>query len=117
MAKITLDGREFDIARYKLGALRQVAPIVDRINAAMTEVKTMEGLTRSATDLAAVLSVGLVKIDPDLTPEGLDDIVGFEDLPNMLACFTELMTESGLEKGEVSAPAPDKAPAGASSKA
>jgi hypothetical protein len=117
MAKITLDGREFDIAPYKLGSLRKAAPIIDRINATMAKLDSMEGMAQSASDLAAVLSIGLVKIDPALTPEGLDDLVGFDDLPAMLACFTEIMEQSGLTQGEATAPAPETAPAGASSKA
>lgn len=118
MAKITLDGRDFDIAPYKLGSLRKAAPIIDRINAAAGSLTTMEGTAQATADLVEVLSIGLMKIDPTLTPEALDDIVGFDDLLALRDTFTAILRESGLApSGESKAPAPEPAPAGASSEA
>ena len=121
MTKITLDGREFDIAPYKLGALRKAAPILDRINAASGSLDSMEVMFDSSADIIEVLAIGLVKCDPAcglLSSLGLDqtatasrlaeailDMVGFGELPMIQRAFVELMQESGLApKGEATAP-------------
>lgn len=117
MAKLTLDGHEYEIAPYKLGSLRKAAPTIDRINAenkaAGGHERTMTQMAGSMADLVEVLSIGLVKIDPALTPEAVEEMVDFGDLPALLECFTGVMAESGLALGEAAAPAPDRAPAGA----
>lgn len=105
MTKITLDGREFDIAPYKLGALRKAAPILDRINAASGSLDSMEVMVDSSADIIEVLVIGLAKIDPALTVDAILDMVGFGELPMIQRAFVELMQESGLApKGEATAP-------------
>jgi hypothetical protein len=114
MATITLDGRDFDLAPFKLGALRKAAPILDRINAASGSLDSMEVMVDSSADIIEVLAIGLVKIDPAMTAEAVLDIVGFDELPMIQRAFVTLMQESGLApKGEAQAPAPTPEAVGA----
>lgn len=114
MAKLTILGRDFEIAPYKLASMRRAAPFIDRINATAGSMTTLEGLTNAAGDFIAVLSIGLVKLDPELTPEMLEEELGIGDLAVMRDAFTAVMKESGLAAGEVPAPVASEA-AGASS--
>jgi hypothetical protein len=110
MAKVTLGGRDFEIAPYKLGQLRAAAPIIDRINASipkLTDTKvppTMSDMAASLTDTLAVLYIGIAKADPTVTLEVLEDLVGIGDQAAVLSAFREVMQESGLGKGEALAP-------------
>jgi hypothetical protein len=79
MATLTIGGRSFEIAPYKLGALRQAAPHIDAINAAAS-IETIEGLMENAEHIVAILGIGLRKIDASLTPEALDDLIGADDM-------------------------------------
>jgi hypothetical protein len=107
MARLETGGRAFDIAPYKLGALRRAAPFIDRINAAASSLSTIEGMIDSTADIVAVLSIGLQKIDPALTPEALEEMVGFDDLPALRDAFIAVLRESGMHAaGEAPAPAP-----------
>jgi hypothetical protein len=115
MAKLTILGREFDIAPYKLGELRKAAPFIDNIQR-KTDAGTLSDLMDSAVDLLNVLSIGLVKIDPMLTPDYLEANVSMDEFVGLQSTFLDLTVESGLkQKGEAGAP-PAAAPAGASSK-
>ena len=107
MARLEIGGRAFDIAPYKLGALRRAAPAIDRINEAAGSLVTIEGMIRSTADIVEVLSIGLQKIDPTLTPEALEEMVGFDDLPALRDAFVAVLRESGMRgAGEAQAPAP-----------
>jgi hypothetical protein len=117
MAKLTILGREFDIAPYKLGELRKAAPFIDAIQKRSAEGNKLADVMESAIDLLEVLSIGLVKIDPMLTPDYLEANVGMDEFVAMQASFVTLTQESGLKsKGEATAPLAKK-PAGASKKA
>jgi hypothetical protein len=114
MAKITILGRDFDLAPYKLGKLRRAAPFIDSIQRRSTAPGELSDVLESAFDLVNVLSIGLVEIDPTLTPEYLEENLSMEEFVAMQAAFLEVTRESGLQsKGEVTAPPADK-PAGAS---
>lgn len=118
MAKLTIAGREYDIAPYKLGDLRKAAPAIDRINATAGAITTIEGMAESSADLLAVLSIGLRKINDTLTPEYLEEIVGFDELPAISAAFSDLLAESGFKPaGEAKAPSasPEEAEGASSS--
>ncbi|GHH09370.1 hypothetical protein GCM10008023_05970 [Sphingomonas glacialis] len=115
MAKLTVSGREYDIAPFKLGAMKAAAPIIERINATIAAKgdgggTTLVDLTEMLGDFCAVLSIGLMKIDATLTPDHLEDELGFGDMPAIQAAFTAIMRESGLKSaGEVPAPAAGEA--------
>lgn len=105
MAKLTLAGRSFEIAPYKLGALRKAAPHIDAINASALTIDSIEGLIENAAHIVAIVSIGLVKIDPTLTEEALEDMVGADDMGALGAALRDIMTEAGLApKGEATAP-------------
>lgn len=116
MVTITLLGRDFDVAPYKLGSMRKAAPFVDRVNATIGSLTTMEGAIAVASDLVGFVQVGLVKIDPTLTVDQLEEDVGYDDLPALQAAFTSILQASGMrpKAGEVQAP-PAADPVAASS--
>jgi hypothetical protein len=113
MATLTIGGRSFEIAPYKLGALRQAAPHIDAINAAAS-IETIEGLMENAEHIVAILGIGLRKIDASLTPEALDDLIGADDMQMLGTALRDVLAESGLApKGEATAPTEPTEAAGA----
>lgn len=116
MATLTIEGRSFEIAPYKLGALRKAAPHIDAINAAILSLDTLEGMLESMVHVVGVLAIGLVKIDPALTEDALADMVGMDDMPGLRDAMRDVLSEAGLApKGEAMAPtAPEAADVGAS---
>jgi hypothetical protein len=105
MATVVIAGRSYEIAPYKLGALKQAAPHIDAINAAQGSLSTMAGMVDSAVHLIGVLAPGLAKLDPALTPAALEDLIDIGDLQAITAAVTELLRESGLApKGEATVP-------------
>ena len=106
MAELKIGGRSFEIAPYKLGALRQAAPHIDAINASVKSLKAVEpsddeapsivGLFENTEHLMAILAIGLQKIDPACTAEWLDEVVGPEDMPAIGVAFRKILAESGL---------------------
>lgn len=115
MARLEIGGRSFEIAPYKLGSLRKAAPFIDRINASAGSLSTIEGMTDSTADILAVLSIGLQKLDPALTVEALEEMVGFDDLDVLREAFVAVLHEAGM-KSAGEAKAPVSAPTGASKK-
>jgi len=111
MAILTIGGRSFDIAPYKLGDLKKAAKHID----AMNEVDaSFEGAVQSGSDALAILLVGIKKLDPAMSLEELENMTGMEDLPHIASVTRTLLEESGLAKGEATAPpAVPVAPAGA----
>lgn len=115
MATIHILGRDFTIAPYKLGELRRAAPYIDNIQRKADGAASLADLMDSAVDLLNVLSIGLVKVDPILTPDYLEANVSMDEFVGLQAAFLALSEESGLKRvGEAPAP-PEPAPAGASS--
>lgn len=112
MATLVIAGRSFEIAPYKLGALKKAAPHIDAINAGPS-IDTIEGLMDNAAHIVEVLAIGLGKIDASLTVEALDDIIGADDMHALGTALRDVLVESGLApKGEVAAPS-EPAAAGA----
>jgi hypothetical protein len=109
MATINLAGRAFELAPYRLGAIRKAAAYLDRINARGVSIDTLEVVLESAHEMCEVLAIGLSKIDPEYTAEWLEDQLGIEDMPALQTAFKEVLVASGLaQKGEaqpLSAPA------------
>lgn len=113
MATLVIEGRSFEIAPYKLGALRKAAPHIDAINAG-SSIETIEGMIENAEHIVAILAIGLQKVDASLTPEALDDMIGASDLPALGAALSAVLAEAGLaQKGEAQAPAAQTEAAGA----
>jgi hypothetical protein len=106
MAKVTLMGREFDIAPYKIGQLRKAAPIIDRMNARVAGLASVSGMVEAAADMIDFLWIGLVRLDPTITLDQLNDEIGMGDLPAIRDAVLAVMTESGLKSGEAKAPVP-----------
>lgn len=105
MVKVTLLGREFDVAPYKLGALKQAAPFVDRVNAKAGALTTLEGALDVAADLVGFVQIGLAKVDPALTVESMLDEIGYDEMPALQVAFRDILQASGLKpKGEAPAP-------------
>lgn len=109
MAKLNVAGRAFELAPYRLGALRQAAAYLDRVNARAGSIDTMEGMLESARDMCEVLAIGLKKIDPELDADWLEEQLGIEEMPELQDAFRKQLEDSGLvPKGEASA-APEQA--------
>lgn len=104
MVTVTLSGRDFDVAPYKLGSLRKAAPIVERINTIAGSLTTFEGAIEAGCELAALVSIGLVKLDPTLTAEALQEQLGIEDMSAIQKAATDILTASGIIQGEARAP-------------
>jgi hypothetical protein len=104
MVAITLMGRDFDVAPYKIGAMRKAAPYITRINETAGSLSTIDGAVEVAGDMIGFLSIGLVKIDPTLTPEYLEEQIGMGDLVELQAAATAVISASGLRPGEAPAP-------------
>lgn len=110
MATLIIEGRSYEIAPYKLGALRKAAPHIDAVNAAIGSLDTIEGMMDNLEHIVGVLSVGLIKLDPALTVEAISDMVGMDDMGALATAFREVLQEAGMTpKGEVAAPTAPKA--------
>jgi hypothetical protein len=114
MAKVTVAGRDFEIAPFKIGAMRRAAPFIDRINKRAAdfmkdkpiegEIPKIEGLPDLLCDIIAIVAIGLERIDPAMTAEALEDEIGFSDMAAMRIAYTEILAESGMNQGEAQAP-------------
>jgi hypothetical protein len=126
MAKLVIGGRSFEIAPYKLGAIRKAAPHIDAINASVQALEVdaegsvmpvggIVGLLENTEHIVAILAIGLQKIDPALTADALDDMIGPDDMAALGIALRDILAESGLApKGEAMAPAEPTETAGAS---
>ena len=124
MATLVIGGRSFEIAPYKLGALRKAAPHIDAINASVQAMETdgsdvvsggIVGLLENTEHIIAIVAIGLQKIDPTMTAEALDDIIGPDDMSALGIALRDILAESGLApKGEAMAPPEPTETAGAS---
>lgn len=115
MAKLTLGGRSFEIAPYDIDEMLLAAPHVDAIHA-LGEPTNLTQTLEMAKYTAAVLSVGMRKIDPDLTITSIIKMAFPNDVAALGAAMKDVLEEFGLEKaGEAKAPAKRRKAAGASS--
>lgn len=123
MATLVIGGRSYEIAPYKLGALRKAAPHIDAINASVQAMETdgsdvasggIVGLLENTEHIIAIVAIGLQKIDPALTAEALDDMIGPDDMSALGVALRDILAESGLApKGEATAPTEPTETAGA----
>jgi hypothetical protein len=122
MAGVTIelpDGRSFEIAPFKIGALRQAAPHIDALNANVTraneirkngEAPSLSDLGELMHELLAVLAVGIQRIDPLVTIEHLEDLVDLSFLQSLQTAVFAVMAASGLApKGEAKPSPPSPA--------
>lgn len=109
MANLTLGGRSFAIAPFKLRELRLAAPHIDHVNNVAGSLTTFAGMTESARSIIEILAIGVNKIDPTLDADALEELASMEDMTNLQAALKELMEESGLSKGEAPASVPAEA--------
>jgi hypothetical protein len=96
MAKLTLGDVDYNLAPFKLGMLRRVAPLLDKIKQ-RTMAETAACAAEGMADVVEVLALALAKEYPAMTVEHLeDDLIGVGDFPAVRAAFFELMQESGM---------------------
>lgn len=109
MATLTIAGVSYPIAPYKLAQLEEAAPIIDAINARAGSGNSMEGAIASASEMSAVLAIGLRKEDPEHDVAWLKEQIGFGDMAELTRAFTEVMVEAGLASKD-SLPGEQEAP-------
>ena len=112
MAHLEIGGRAFELAPYKLAAMRQAAPHIDAINATAGALSTFEGMAVAARSIIEVLCVGLRRVDETLTADAVEEMLDLSDMPKLQTALREVLEESGLRpSGEAeasSAPAAEK---------
>lgn len=133
-AVVTLLGRDWEIAPYKLGSMIKAAEFVDSAKARNEAVAERLGIHVLATDTpdqvhvkalqiahnttlvemmatmqdaVAVLHIGIAKIDPSVTVEQmLDDIDNTpEAFAKIIVGMNAVLGQSGMKLGEMTAPA------------
>jgi hypothetical protein len=139
---ITLLGREFHLAPYKLGQMIEAAPILDaqqarsaaigdragvaivptdpadvRLakSAQVTAAMTTAEALQEAADAIRILHIGIARIDPSITVQQLLDDVdpSAEGIGAIISAMFAVLGHSGLIPGEAAAPAPERDGAGA----
>lgn len=134
MAKVTLMGREWELAPYKLGAMIDAAPYIDAQKQRQSMLEQRAGVVISPGDTGAVLAekinkmvaastltenmqnladavrilhVGIAKIDPTITADALIDDVDPtpECMAILMAAVNAVLNNSGMRPGEAKAPA------------
>ena len=124
MQRQALTLEQFTLAPYRIGQLRQAAPHIDAITTAQAglpsqdeiaeQIKAgtfkLEPLVALMGELVGALSVGMIRGDPSLSIEAIEDQVGLGDVAEMLRAFRDVMAESGgSTTGEAPAPAAPEA--------
>jgi hypothetical protein len=106
MVTVTMGGRSWEVAPYKIGAMRKAAPHIDIINSKVGALSTVEGMASVASEFLSVLLVGIQKVDPSVTLEQLEDEVSLADIQDLRDAFQGVLAESGMTRaGEAEAPA------------
>ena len=104
MARLEIGGRAFELAPYKLAAMREAAPHIDAINATAGGLSTFEGMTAAARSIVEVLCVGLRRMDPALDADAVEEMLDLSDMPKLQTALREVLEESGLKpSGEAEA--------------
>ena len=94
MATLTLAGRSYTIAPFRLRELRLAAPHIDRLAARKGPLASVEAVAETAADMLSVLAVGLA----DASLESLQAEVALDDLERLRAAFDAVMAEAGLKR-------------------
>jgi hypothetical protein len=142
-AVVTLLGRDWEIAPYKLGSMIKAAEFVDSAKARNEKVAerlgiyitpddtepeirskalqiaagtTLAEMMATMQDAVAILHIGISKIDPSVTVEAmLDDIDNTpQAFANIMVGMNAVLGQSGMKLGEATAPAPQAEVPGAS---
>jgi hypothetical protein len=95
MAAVTLGGRAYDIAPFRLRELRRAAPHIDRLAARQGPPTSVAAVAETAADMLAVLAAGL----PEVSPGELEAAVSLDELDQLRAAFEAVMAEAGLHRG------------------
>ena len=94
MATLTLAGRSYAIAPFRLRELRLAAPHIDRLAARRGPLASVEAVAETAADMVAVLAAGL----DAASAQSLQAEVGLGDLEPLRAAFDAVMAEAGLKR-------------------
>ena len=113
MVTITLMGRDFDVAPYRIKQLRQAAPFIMAINGKIGSLTSLEAAVDVSADMCGFLAIGMSKIDPTFTQDYLEDNVGLDAIVDLQKAVMDVLTASGLKPGEAPAPSAEPAPQGA----
>jgi len=113
MVTLTLAGRSFEIAPYDIDDMLVAAPHVH----ALKGRKRPETITESLEEIkqiAAVVTVGLKKIDPEITITSVIKMALPDGVETLSLAMQEILNEFGLKPaGEAKAPAKRRKAAGA----
>ncbi len=118
MATLTIAGRSFEIAPYDIEEMILAAPYADAFSALRDE-NSFTQMLEALKNNAAILSVGLQKIDPSLTITSIAKMALSDPGGGMALAkaVRDVLGEFGLvEPGEAKAPAKPRKAAGASKK-
>lgn len=134
--ELTIGGRAFAIAPFKMKELRRAAPFIEEMNTLAKrideQVKAHEAANaelpedqrkpfeQNLNDLFAlsramceIIAVGLTKIDETLTADWLEEQVDLSYLASLQSASRELLRQSGLsaaKNGKAPSPSPEPGP-------
>lgn len=91
MATLTLGGRVYEIAPFRLRELRLAAPHIDRLAARQGPPGSVAAVAEAAADMLAVLAAGL----PGVAGEELQAAASLDDLEGLRSTFDTVMAEAG----------------------
>lgn len=113
MAKLVLAGRSFEIAPYDIDDMILVAPHVDAFQS-LGKPTDFATLLESMKHGAAILSVGLQKIDPGITITAIVKMALADKTQALGIAVADVLAEFGLvPAGEAKAPVKRRKAAGA----
>jgi hypothetical protein len=91
-----LQGREFILAPYTLGALRRAAPYIDKVNAAALSCTSFGDRIAMSLDLLAVVAIGLEQSDLGCTAERLAEDMSPAVIPELEVAYHCILAEAGF---------------------
>lgn len=89
MAKVKIDGTEYDIPVMKFSQLKRAYPIVQEIEEETDPMKLMAAAIR-------VVSIAATRKFPDLTPEFIEENLDVNEAKALMTTMTDLMKDAGL---------------------
>lgn len=89
MAKIKVDGTEYELPKMKFKTLKKAFPIV-------MSVQNSEDPMELADAAIQVISLAAIKKFPDWTPEWLEENMDADEVKGVTETMMELMIEAGL---------------------
>lgn len=89
MAKITVDGTEYELPKMKFKTLKKAFPIV-------MAVQETDDPIAMADAAIQVISLAAIKKFPEMTPEWLEENMDADEVKGVTATMIDLMIEAGL---------------------